>query len=154
MKIRSDAYVLIVIMAIMLVVIGSSLRLEYFKPKILPMFIASITFILAGVALRKEILARGKPETTVTGGTTSSREESREGWRGYLVIGAWTVSFVLAVYLLSFIIAIPLFFLSYMKSHGIRWRVAITLAILIPVFIYSLFEIVLRIELYRGLLFS
>ncbi|MBA7662014.1 hypothetical protein ES703_70037 [subsurface metagenome] len=81
-------------------------------------------------------------------------EEDREGWRGYMVIEAWLVGFVLAIYLLGFFIAIPLFLLSYTKSHGTRWVVAVTCAILIPVFVYSLFEFTLGVELYRGLLFT
>ncbi len=48
--------------------------------------------------------------------------------------------------------AIPLFILSYMKTHEIGWRTSIIAAGLTTVSIWALFEIVLYIELYRGLL--
>lgn len=142
MKRTGSFYSLIVFMVICLVFIGLSLRLEYSDPKLLPILVASIAFILAGIGLRQEMLARDKPET-----------EDREGWRRYMVIGAWIVGFTLAIYMLGFIIASALFLLSYMKSHGARWLVAVTVTILIPASIYSLFELALGVTLYQGVIF-
>ena len=154
MKMRGSSYFYIVIMVIMLVIIGLSLRMEYIESKLLPLIIGGLIFVLAAVGLRREILAGDEREATVAGGETTRREEAGGGWRGYLYTGAWVVGFFLAIYLLGFIIAIPLFIFSYMKSYGTRWLVAIIFTILTPLLIYGLFELTLHVILYRGLLFT
>ena len=154
MKIKGSSYFLIVIMIVMLVIIGFSLRMEYFESKLLPLVISSAVFVLAAIGLGREIKAGIKGEATVTGGETTEREESGEGWRGYLLAGAWVAGFLLVIYLLGFLIAIPLFIIAYMKSHGTRWLVASTSAILTTVLIYVLFELGLGVILYRGLLLT
>ncbi len=154
MKIRGSSWVLIVIMVVMLVVIISSLRMEYFESKLLPIIIGSVVFVLAAIALWRELLAGGKSRATVTGGETTREEETGVGWLRYLLAGAWVVGFFLAIYLLGFIIAIPLFILSYMKSHGTGWLTTIIFTILTPVLIYGIFELALKVDLYPGLLFT
>ena len=154
MKIKGSSYFFMVIMVIMLVVIGLSLRMEYFESKLLPLVIGSAVFVLSAIGLWREILAGNQQETTVTGGDTTRAEEAEESWRGYLFAGAWVVGFFLGIYLVGFIIAIPVFVLSYMKSHGTRWLVAIVFAALTTVLIYGVFEFALGVDLYRGLLFT
>ena len=154
MKIKGSSYFFIVIMVIMLVIIGFSLRMEHFESKLLPLVISSAVLILSAIGLGRGILAGDKQGTTVSSGETTTGEEAGESWRSYLLAGAWVAGFFLAIYLLGFIIAIPLFILAYMKMHGTKWLVAITFAILIPLFIYGVFELALKIILYRGLLLS
>ncbi len=154
MKIRGDYSVLIAIMAIMLVFIVLSLRLEFFAVKRIPLLVAGSTFILAAIGLAKEILARDKPEISNTGAETSRGEGIRERWGLYVVIGALGVALYLTLYLLGFFIAIPLFILSAMKLGGTRWWVAAILAILVTAFIYGLFDVILEVDLYQGLVFS
>ena len=155
MKLSGNSYFLIVIMVIMLVVIGLSLGMEGIKSKLLPLIIGGTTFVLASIGLAKEISAKGEPGATVAGGQTDRGEGGKKGGLiRYLRIGAWVVGFFLAISLLGYIIAIPLFVLSYMRSHGTRWLVAIIFGVITPVFIYSLFEFVLGADLYRGLLFA
>ncbi len=141
-KMQGSSWFLVVIIAVMLAVIVLSLRMEYLESKLLPLIISGAVLVLAAIRLGKEIF-KGVPDGS---------EETGEGWRGYLISGAWAVGFFLAIYLLGFIIAIPLFILSYMKSHGTRWLVAIIWTILLPAFIYGLFELTLKVTLYRGLL--
>ncbi len=151
MKIRSDAYSYIAVMAIMLVFIGLSLSMEYFSAKVIPLIIAGISFSLAAIGLAREIWGKAGPEII---DETGGGAEATESWAQYLVIGAWGVGFFLTIYLLGFFIAIALFVLSSMKFRGTRWWVAILFAIVTPAFIYGLFELTLQIELYRGLLFT
>ncbi len=151
MKIRSDAYSYIAVMAIMLVFIGLSLGMEYFSAKVIPLIIAGISFILAAIGLARDIWGKARPELI---GEMGGGAEATESWPQYLVIGAWGAGFFMTIYLLGFFIAMPLFVLSSMKFRGTRWWVAILFAIITPAFIYGLFELTLQIELYRGLLFS
>ena len=154
MRLKGDSYFFMVIMAIMLVIIGLSLRMEQFASKLLPLVISSIVFILSAIRLGRDISTRGKRRATVAEGEISKTEETREDWHSYLVAGSWGLGFFLAVYLLGFIISIPLFILTYMKAHGTRWFVVGIFAILMPLLIYGVFELVLRVTLYRGLLFT
>ena len=154
MKLRGSSYFFIVIMVIMLVIIGLSLRMEHFESKLLPLIIGTAVLILAVIGLGREILAGGERQITTTEGEATTREETGEGWRGYLFAGAWVVGFFLAIFLLGFLIAIPIFILAYMKLHGTRWLVAIAFAILTPLLIYGIFELALAVILYRGLLLS
>ena len=80
--------------------------------------------------------------------------ESGESWLRYGVLFAWLVGLFLAVYLAGFLVAIPLFILSYMKTHGAKWHVAIIFAILVTAIVYGVFEVALKVYLYEGLLFS
>ncbi len=135
------------------VIIGLSVRMEYITTKLLPILIGSIAFILAGIGLAREIRVVNRQRVTEAEGETITKEKAGEGLRGYLLTGAWVLGFFLAIYLLGFLIAMPLFVLTYMKTHGTRWLTTIILTILTPLFIYGLFELALGITLYRGLLF-
>ena len=151
MKIRSDAYSYIAVMAIMLVFIGLSLGMEYFSAKVIPLIIAGISFSLAAIGLAREIWGKAGPGII---NETGGGAEATESWSQYLAIGTWGAGFFLAIYLLGFFIAIALFILSSMKFRGTRWWVAVIFTIITPAFIYGLFELTLQIELYRGLLFT
>ncbi len=150
MKLTGTAYFYIIIMALTVVVIVTSLRMEYFMSKLLPLIIGSIVFLLSAIGLVQEMLAGDKPEATVTDDETPGEAKAEDKLREYLPIGAWLGGFSLAIYLLGFVITIPLFVFAYMKSHGIGWLAAIIYATLITAFIYGTFELALGVTLYRG----
>ena len=150
---KGDSYLLIAIMVTMLVVIGLTLRMEYFALKLVPMTISSLVFILGVIRLSRERLVRNNGKATLTGDETPV-EDSGEDWRAYLVGGAWLVGFVLAIYLLGFLVAIPLLIVCYMKSHGTGWLATIFAGIVTPALIYGIFGLVLKVDVYRGLLFG
>ncbi|MFC2002830.1 tripartite tricarboxylate transporter TctB family protein [Chloroflexota bacterium] len=154
MKLRGDSYVLIAIMVISLVIIGFSLRMEYFATKLVPVVIGSAVFILAAIGLWRESSAGRKLRATVIEDETGSEEQATGVGHRYLINGAWLVGFVLAIYLLGSVIAISLFVLFYMKWLGTRWFVAITSAVITTAIMYGGFEFAVNIELYRGLIFG
>jgi Tripartite tricarboxylate transporter TctB family len=152
MKLRGNSYFLMVIMAIMLVIVGSSLRMDYFKSKLLPILVGSIVFILAAVALKQEILPANRQAGAGIG--LRAGGEVKQTGRAYLIAWAWVIGFLIAIYLIGFVIAIPLFILAYMNSHGIGWIKAVIFAILTVAFVYGIFDLAVGINLYPGLLFS
>ena len=155
MKLTSNAYLYIVILVIMLfVILWSLLGMEFLESKLLPLVFSGIVFILAAIGLGNEVLAGGKRKTGAAESEESRRAEGGERWGGSLLNLAWFGGFILGIYLLGFIIAIPLFILTYMKWLGTRWVVAIIWAIVAPAIIYGVFELVLGIDLYRGLLLN
>ena len=149
-KVRGDAYHYLAIMVITAGFIGAALGMP-FLAKVVPLAVAGITFSLAAVGMAREIWGKARPEADVA---VLGVEETTGSLRQYLVIGALGVGFLLAVYLLGLLIASALFTLSAMKLLGIKWWVAILFTIVTPAIIYGLIELALRIELYRGLLFT
>jgi hypothetical protein len=152
MKMRGNSYFLMVIMAIMLVIVGSSLRMDYFKSKLLPILIGSIVFVLAAVALKQEIFPANRQ--AAAGIELRAGEKDKQRGRAYLIAWAWVIAFLMAIYLIGFFIAIPVFIFCFMASHGIGWIKAITFAIVTVAFVYGIFEFAVGITLYPGLLFS
>lgn len=153
MKKKEYLYSYAAAIVLSLVFIGLSLRMEYVTAKMIPLVISGGVIILATIGLSREILARGKSGATAARDETSNGEETGESWYRYALICAWLVGFFLAIYLLGFIIAIPLFVLSYMKTHGMRWRVAIIFAVLTTAIAYGVFVVALKVYLYEGLFF-
>jgi hypothetical protein len=149
-KIRPSSYFLIAIMAIMLIIIALSLGMEYRTSKLLPLMIGGIVFVLGAIQLIKELRA-GKAE--MEGEERATADISAER-RRFLLTSAWVIGLFLAIWLLGFMVTIPLFILAYMKSHGIRWLAAITFAVIVTALSYGVFELLLRVELYRGLFYT
>ena len=154
MKMRGSAYFLIVVIVIMLAVIVAALRMDYFEAKLLPITYGTIILILAAISLKKELASSIKEEIVERENETGSVADKKESWRKYVVPGAWILAFLLTIYLINFIIAITLFVFLYMKTQGARWITASTFAILTPVFIYVIFEVILKVYLHQGLLFK
>ena len=149
MNMRGNCYFLIGIMAIMVVIIGSSLGMASFKSKLLPIAVSSVVFILAAVALRDEIRKRQTApliESKATG-------QAKYGGHAYWTTGAWVIGFSTSIYLIGFLTASPLFIFAYMKSHGVGCFKAIAFAITTLAIIYGIFEFAVGITLYRGILF-
>ena len=113
--------------------------------------LSSILFIFEGIGLTRALRAKDESVATTQ---DKKREDNRETWYRYSLVGAWIVGFFVAVYLVGFIVAIPLFTLTYLKTHGTRWRTAVIFAILTPVIVHGVFTVMLRLSLYEGLLFS
>ena len=152
-KISGSEYSLIVIMVIMLFVIALSLRMPTFFSKLVPLTTGIIVFLLCTIKLRVEFLARDRTKAMVTEDDVSEIRESKANTHAYLRAYAWIPSLVLAIYLLGFIISIPVFVLSFMKSHGTKWRTAIICAIITLAVTYFGFQRMLEIWFYEGLLF-
>ncbi len=154
MKLRPSSYSLIAIMVIALAFIVSSLRLEYFESKLLPLLFGSAVFILAAVELSRELGTKAKPGNEVGGGNEAEAgAEAGVGARSYLIAGGWIVGFLVGISLFGFVIAIALFIFSYMKTHGTRWLVAIIFAVITTAVLYGVFDVLLGVDLYQGLIF-
>ncbi len=83
--------------AIVLVATVSSLRMEYFMSKLLPLLIGSIVFLLSAIGLVQEILARDKSKATVTEDKTPGEQKAEARLREYLPMGAWLGGISLAI---------------------------------------------------------
>ena len=134
------------IIALCLVFAGLALQMEQWKARLLPLLVSSSVMALALIAVIKENLQPAKD------GEPSSVREAALGQ--YVVSGAWVLGFVIAVYCFGFLAAIALYCLSYAKVYGASWAQALLLAIITPLFVHIVFDLLLGVELYHGLLFS
>ena len=154
MKLKGNTILFIAILVIMLAVIVSSLLMEYFESKLLPLMTSSAIFILAAMGLWRDIVKEYRPKEKVTEDDTGQREKDGEGWHGYLINASWIGGFALGVFFLGYFVTIPLFILFYMKRLGTSWRIATAFAVLTPLLLYFLFQLALQVEMYPGLLFK
>jgi len=148
MKIKGNAYFLMLILAVILLIIIFSLTMEDLKSKLLPVLMGGGTFILATMELVRE-LRSGKTLTEDKRTTIGAAER-----RGYLIAGMWIVGFFLAIYLLGFNIATALFVLTYMKMHNTGWFQSITYAVLTTAGIYGIFQYLMKVDLCPGIVFT
>ena len=154
MKLKPSSYALIAIIIIALAFIISSLRLEYFESKLLPLLFGGAVLILAAVELVQELGARAKVGSQVTAGEEGDATgEAVVGARNYLIAGGWIVGFFLGILMFGFVIGIFLFVFSYMKTHGTRWVVAALFAVVSTAVLYGGFDYLLGVDLYPGLVF-
>ena len=149
------AYFYIIIIAFILLQIVLAVPMRFLSSKLVPLTVALPLFVVVVIGFVREVKGRGdreaKMETDPTEGEGGIAPKLHP-LRAYLPITVWTLGFAIGVYVIGMVVAIPVFILSYMKSHGIGWRTSIIAASLTTASVWALFEIVLYIELYRGLL--
>jgi len=67
---------------------------------------------------------------------------------------AWIAGLTVTTWLLGFVIALPLFTFVYIKTQRERWFWAFALSLGMLVVVYVGFGLLLRLPLYKGLLFG
>lgn len=149
MRLKGDSYVFIALVIIMLLVIIQTLMMTSFITESLPLIVSSIGLVLAAAGLWRSITHKNvlaKPEA-------AERAESKDGnWKGYLTHAAWIVGFVIGIHFLGFLVAIFLFTLAYMRRLGTGWPTSIISAVATLVITWALFELTLKMELWRGVI--
>ncbi len=152
MRIRASSFFLFFVLLLMLVFIVTAVPFQYLESKLLPLTVASIVFVLAAIQLGRETLAKDKSQPAAPTEELEQKSKAREALRLESVLG-WVAGYVLGIYLLGFLIAIPLLVLSFLKVRGRRWLTAILVAAVTTFFMY-VFEIGMGVKLYRGLIFG
>ncbi len=153
MKITGKAFFLLLILALLIVMLFTTLRMSMFSAKLLPVIIIGMTFVFAATVLVKE-LRGGKASTEVetapaeAGTATTAVEEHA----GYLAAALWVGGFFLATYLLGFTVAIAAFVIAYLKMHNSGWFRSITYSVLTTAVIYVLFQRLMGIDMYPGVI--
>ncbi|MFC2067867.1 tripartite tricarboxylate transporter TctB family protein [Chloroflexota bacterium] len=153
MKKRENVYVYLGVTIIALVIICLAMRMETLSSRLLPLVIGCLILVFAITGIGRELLSRGQSGSSMVPDESDSKNDTKESWRSYSFVCAWIVGFIIVIYLLGFLIAIPIFLLLYLKTHGARWRVAISIAGITTGTIYSVFIVALNVHLYKGFLF-
>ena len=75
--------------------------------------------------------------------------------RRTLTVGSWSLGYLISIYFVGFHIANPLFLILFLKISGkISWPKTILLTIITWAFIYGLFNVMLKQEIFKGVLFD
>ena len=151
-KIGSLFWIWIAIILLMVMVIGSSLALRHVQSKILPLVISGIVLILAAVALGTETCRGRLSEVTPAAEKGGEEEDFGGSWSRYWVGMGWLAGFLVAIYLVGFLIAMPLFILLSMRRLGAKWLSATLFAGLTTALMHGIFDVLLRVTLHRGFL--
>ena len=147
-------YSFIVVFLVSVLIIVLSLRMQYFKSKLLPLILAGIILILSVIGFWLNIKdLRKKQEAIGPGAGKKAKADNAEGtWQEKTAALLWIAGYLFSIYLVGLVIAIPVFVFAYMKTHGIKWSTTVIWTILCTVAIYGVFELLLEVELYRGVL--
>ncbi len=148
-KLNGTAWVYAGVLIVTLVFLFEAASMDGLSNKLLPLMIAIPVAVLAAVGLLREIFPSDKAEKTEEG---TGENKAPVSMRSYLVVGGWLIGFFAAIYLVGFLIASLLFVLSYMRTHGIGWRVVAISTVLTPVIIWAVFSYALKFFLPQGLL--
>ena len=151
------AYFYIIIIAFILLQIVLAVPMRFLSSKLVPLAVSLPLFVVAVIGFIREVKRHGNSEAEME--TDTNEDEGGiapklHGLKAYLPITGWVVGFAVGIYVIGMVVTIPVFILSYMRTHGIGWRTSIIASAVTTVTVWSLFELVLYIDLYRGLLFD
>lgn len=140
-----------------------------FRSKVIPFLVALFVLFLAVIQIlfetvpklkKKEIgkfelfnteQVKMKQEKIIEGKERVEKNENKE--KKLFDILKWILLLTLGIYLLGFLVTLPIFmFLFYFIKCGYRWTKALGTTFIFWIIIYLVFEVFLRVELYRGII--
>jgi len=155
MRVKPASFFLIFILVVMFGSILVSISFREFDALLAPLLISVIVFILAAIELVKELRADRENLAVNSAGSQGGEEAiKRLELNRFGSALTWIVGFAVGISLLGFYIAIPIFALVYMKHKGRSFSVSVIFAVCLTLFIYLVFEIGLKSQLYRGLVLN
>lgn len=94
----------------------------------------------------------GDDDDAVTAGDEGAKTVDKTSPRRETVVIAWGIAYVSLIYLLGFLVASPIMTFLFAKAIGRRsGAISFAVAAAVPVFLYIVFERLLRIDLFPGL---
>lgn len=155
MRVKPASLFLIFILVAMLGTILVSISFREFDALLAPLLISVIVFLLAAVEFVRELRADHEDVAIKSAGSQSDGEERKsDELNRFGSAMAWICGFAVGISLLGFYIAIPVFALAYMKRKGRSAAASVIFAACLTLFIYIVFEIGLKSQLYRGLVLN
>ena len=152
MKRKGSFYLAIFFGLLGLFGIVQSLTFRYWEAMTLPLTLSSLIFVTAIIEVAKELRNKPTRPVKIEAISVPHKEETDIG-SVYRLLG-WVVSFIACIWIFGFLIAIPLFAFSYLKWRNRSWLVSVTFAVSSIAIIFLAFEVALKTELYRGLIFG
>ena len=142
--------ILWVLLILMVTVFSVSYCYTYVQAKLAPMTISGLIIIMTVIQMIRVRRSNRVEESTTESFLHSPKK--REGFQAYLFQGLWMIGFMLAIALFGFFFAIPLFGIAYMRVQAVNWRKSVFISAITLIIIYVLFEKLLDVTLYPGLI--
>ena len=119
-----------------------------------PLIVIGICIFLLIGELAKELIAVRKltPDVGLNGETPPVQETEGTTVK-FLITLSWIAGLALLIWLFGYVVALPLYTFIYIRMHGQKLRLAISLSIAMLLIVYIGFNYLLKIPLYEGLLF-
>lgn len=137
------------------------------KAKAIPLLIGSFTLLMIMATVLSELNPKikrkldiglidyKKIDSLMKGDQSSTKLSGLELWKKILVAFGWTAGTLFAIYLGGFHIAISLFGVFFLRFHGgVRWLSSVVLTGILYGSVYLFFDVLLGVELYKGVLFG
>lgn len=150
MKMKSESYVLISIMLLMLFVIATVVRSPYIEVKLLPTIIGIFVFVLTTIELWR---AQRTKKATVMQEESHERLESGVELSRFIAVISWILGFAVGVFFVGIVPAAAIFSFTYLKLQRKTWFISAGYAFILTSLIYMVFELALKLDLYKGLIF-
>ena len=153
MKLKPSSYFLIGILLVALFAFINSLTFTRLKLSLVPLIMSGIIIVLAGVELFREI--RQKPQVKKAKDKNDEDDldiNTKGQLKDYMIIFCWLIGFLAGIYIVGFVAAIAIFIFGYLKWYGHTWLKSIALAVAATIIIYVMFVILLKLELFRGII--
>jgi len=152
------------LLVFILIVILTSLTYSP-QARLIPLLIGGVTLILGILVLISEFypgLLRTLDVSLMDFATSATPTETdsekpteMQVVKKVLNISIWLASFLVLIYFIGFLISIGVFVLLFLKVYGKRsWVKTIIVSVLTWGFIYGTFEMFIKVELFRGILFE
>ncbi len=87
--------------------------------------------------------------------TSVDRAHRLAGTKGLLIVGGWLIGFIVLIVLAGYLIAIPIaLFVFFKVLGGEGWLRSLVITIAVEAFVYGIFDFLLKVGLFRGILFG
>lgn len=150
---KGNQYFLIIISVLMVGIISLSLTYPDLDTKLLPIIFGSLVLVLCLIQLTKDLYGKEKTEKNLQRKPEMQRNAKNIGLRPYVDTVVWIVGLILIIYMVGFMVATPLYLISFIKFHHRSWVSALITASVSTAFLYLVFVVALRVNLYSGLFF-
>lgn len=150
---KYNIYFAIFLIVVMGVLIIQTIAHYPHRARNFPLIVACLTVCLLIIQIIKEC----RNEKKLSNGTkleTKKNSDAKGNYSKFFRTVMWAVGLVLMIWLFGLIAALPLFTLTYIKTHGENWKWAIGLGVSMLGVVYVGFGILLKIQLYEGLIFQ
>lgn len=149
-KLNGIIYAYIAIIIFVLVIFYQTLHLYYLTSKIIPFILCMVVFILTIAGIVNEFC---KIKTDGIDKKCVEEQPRNKSQKSMLECALYVFILAFLIYALGFLMAMPIFMLAYIKYNGGSWVESIITAIVVSGMVYTIFDLILRTDLYHGKVF-
>lgn len=132
------------------------------RARLMPLIIGIPTFLLSTAVLVVELVAQWKGKKQTGGAMDASRvkeaateEEKRSRSRREIAAVLWLIGLIVIIWLAGLLWSIPIFLILFLRLQGHEsWKLTLPISLGTWAVVYLLFVLVLKMELYTGLIQS